>query len=71
MENVIIYKILPHIFPLALTVSELLKFLNFDLQKVDQGHGAQFRCDIIPWQMLKSTKDSHTFLRLLLPFQRY
>ena len=42
MANVKIYKRLPHIFELALTVSEIKKFLIVDLQKVDQGHEVQF-----------------------------
>ena len=36
------FKRLPHIFVPALTASEILIFLTFDLQKVDQGHRVQF-----------------------------
>ena len=42
MANVKIYKRLPHIFALALTVSGILRFKIFDLLKVGQGHGAQY-----------------------------
>ena len=38
IANVKIYKKFPHIFALALSTSEILNLLNFDLQKVDQGH---------------------------------
>ena len=42
MENIKIYKCLPHIFTLALTVSDIISYLIFDLEKVDQGHGVRF-----------------------------
>ena len=32
-----------HTFALALTVSEILTFEIFELEKVDQGHGVQHR----------------------------
>ena len=40
MANVKIYKYLPDIFALALTISEIYKKMN--LQKVGQGDGVQF-----------------------------
>ena len=42
MANVRIYKGLLHNFALALTVSEILTFIFFYIQKVGQGHGVQF-----------------------------
>ena len=42
MANVKIYKLLPHIFGLALTISQILTFTIFDLQKVGQSHEVQF-----------------------------
>ena len=42
MANVKVYKRLPHIFVLALTVSEILKFQILYIQKVGKGHGEQF-----------------------------
>ena len=59
---------------LALTVSEIItkhfKMLTFKKQvKVMENNN--FSNDTIPWQMLQSTKNFHTFLRQLLPFQRY
>ena len=37
-----IYKRRPHIFALALTVSDVLDVVISDLQKVDHGHQVQF-----------------------------
>ena len=42
MANVKIYTRLPHIIPLALTVSEIYKFKFFNLHKVGQDHRIQF-----------------------------
>ena len=42
MANVKIYKCLPQIFALTLTVSEIYKFKICDLQKIGQGHEMQF-----------------------------
>ena len=55
MANVKIYETFPHIFVLALFVSDIIIFNIFDLQKVDQGHGIQF------WKKSKSTKYAPTF----------
>ena len=43
MSNVKIYKCLPHIFVLALTLSDIYKFQICYHQKVGQWHGVQFR----------------------------
>ena len=42
MANVKIDKRLPHIFAIALTISELLQLLFFYHKKVGHGYGVQF-----------------------------
>ena len=42
MVNVKFYKCLPHIFAIAFTISEMIKFYIIDLQKVRQSRGVQF-----------------------------
>ena len=41
MANVKIYKCFPHIFALALTISDIQKLKKNYLKKVGQGHGTQ------------------------------
>ena len=58
-----IYKCLPHIFVLALTITDI-KIYRFDLSKVGQGHVLQFsqwRHSMANVKMY--TKASHIFLR--------
>ena len=71
MANITIYKRLSHIFVLALTVSDILIFLNFDLQKLGQCHILQFLHWHCSMENIKIYRRLHTFLRSLLPFQRY
>ena len=58
-----------HIFALALTVSEILKFFICYLQKVGNGYGVHFRNNTIRWQMSYSTNVSHFFASTA--FQRF
>ena len=65
IAKVKIYTILPHVFAVALSVSDILQFKTFYLQKVGQVHGVQ----LTQWrQMSKFMNDSHTFLCYLLQF---
>ena len=62
------------IFTLALTVSDILTFKNFDFQKVGQSlvtPAVQYCNKTISRQMSKSIKDFHTFLHYLLSFQNF
>ena len=70
VENVKVYKCLPHIFyPRSYHFKDFLNlklyFKNFD--KVTEYN---FRNDTVQWQVSKSTAVCHTSLRKLLPFQR-
>ena len=71
MTNVKIYKCLPQIFALALTILEIHKIFIFDLQNVGQGHGVQFVQLHHSMTNVTIYKVSHKFLRQLLLFQRY
>ena len=62
MANIQICKRLPHIFALALTVSDI-KILSFELQNIGQGSGVQFSQLHHSMAMSKSTNVSHIFLR--------
>ena len=61
MANATIYTRLPHIFAVALTVSEILIFFTFEKSvKVTE---CNCRNDNVWWKMSKSTNDSQTFSR--------
>ena len=62
MAIVKIYKCLPHIFTLAVAVSEIYRFYISDIQKMIKITKYNFRNCTIRWQMPQSTNVFHTFL---------